>query len=155
MLPIEAIGNRLRDVLAAAFPEYDGRIHLHRTLPLDYDTGEVPGVLIAQGEDAPSDANSTMSHAAWIATFTVRYVIAGDSGEAELVKQLNDIRLRAHRAIMDNARINLDWLIEVAPGPAQEIATDATSANVIKELSTIWQALYLADRRNPDVSYPP
>lgn len=153
MLPIQAIGYRLRDVIAVAFPEYDGRIHLYRTLPLDHESGEVPGVLINQGDDTPNGENSTMSHAAWIATFNVRYVIAGDN-EIELVQALNDIRLRAHRAIMDNARAGLDWLIEVAPGPAQEIATDSSSSSIIKELSTTWQALYLADRRNPDVSYP-
>jgi hypothetical protein len=153
MLPIQAIGCRLEDVINNTFPEFSGRVHLYRTLPLDYDSGEVPGITIIQGEDSPNDASSTLTHAAWIATFNIRYVMA-DTNERLLIERLNSLRLRAHVAIMDTAKVGLEWLLEVAPGPAQDVATDSSTSLVIKELSTVWQALYLADRRNPDVSYP-
>lgn len=153
MLPIQALGFRLRDVHEEAFPEYAGRIHLYRTLPLDHEQGEVPGIIITQGEDSPNDTVSTMDRGGWLATFNLRYVVAG-TNEFELVSLLNELRLRSHTAILDNARTGMEWLVEIAPGPAQEIATDSNSSVIIKELSTVWQALYLADRRNPDVPYP-
>ena len=153
MLPIQAIAYRLSDVLLATFPEFDGRVHLYRTLPLDHESGEIPGITINQGEDTPNDANSTMTHVAWIATFNIRYVLAG-TDEKAIVEELNQMRLRAHVAMMETAKTGLDWFIEMAPGPAQDVATDSATSVVVKELSTVWQALYLSDRRNPDVSYP-
>ena len=153
MLPIQAIGYRVRDVINATFPEFAGRVHLNRTLPFDSESGEVPGITIVQSEDTPNSESSTLSQAGWIASFSIRYVISG-SDEQSLVEQLNEMRRRAHVAIMQNGTSGLEWLLEFAPGPAQDVATDSSTSVVIKELSTVWQALYLADRRNPDVSYP-
>lgn len=154
MLPIEAITRRIRVLLVLEFPEYEGRIYLNRTLPLNYEAGEVPGIVVTQGSDVPNNDSSTLDRAAWIASLTVAFTVGGvSSEEPELVVQLNTLRQRAHRAMMADENVGFEWVLELAPGQAQEIASDAASSTIVKELSTNWQALYLADRRNPDVSY--
>lgn len=155
MLPIEAITQRFHDLIAVAFTEYSGRIHLNRTVPFDDEMGEIPGINVSQGDDVPNNNLATLDGAGWIASVTVTCTLAGSSNqEHELVRQLNTMRLRTHRAIMDDRKIGFDWVMEVAPGPVQPILSDSPSSRIIKELSMNWQALYIADRRNPDVIYP-
>lgn len=154
MLPIEAIVHRIREIVAGEFPEYDGRVHLNRTQPLNDELGEVPGIVISQGDDLPNNNVSSLTHSGWTASITIAFTVGGMSDkEADLVSQLNAMRLRAYKAILRDPRLGFDWVLETAPGQAQGIVTDAGSSTIIKELSTNWQTLYMADRWNPDVSY--
>lgn len=155
MLPIEAITQRIYDLVSVEFPEFAGRVHLNRTVPLSDEQGEVPGIVVNQGDDSPNADVSTLDLAGWVATITITFVIAGTSNEEkELVQRLNGLRQRAHLAIMVDRKLGFDWVVETAPGQAQQILSDQGSSSIIKELSTAWQSAYVADRRNPDVSYP-
>lgn len=155
MLPIEAITHRIRDIVAAEFPEYDGRVHLNRTQPLNDEQGEVPGIVVNQGDDLPNSDIATLDLSGWRASITIAFTVGGTSDEeSQLVDRLNAMRLRTHRAIMNDSKLGFDWVLETAPGQAQAVVSDAGSSTIVKELSTNWQTLYVADRRNPDVSYP-
>lgn len=155
MLPIDAITQRYRDLMIETFPEFQGRVYLNRTLPLNHDQGEVPGIIVNQGDDLPNNDSATLDQSGWIASVGIGFTVAGNSDEEPaLVSQLNTLRLRAHVAIMNDSRLGFPWVIESAPGQAQQVTSDAGSSIIVKELSTNWQSVYLADRRNPDVSYP-
>lgn len=156
MLPIEAITRRVHDLLAIEFAEFAGHLHLNRTIPLSQDQGEIPGIIVNQGSETPANDLTTLDRAGWTMNFSVTFSLSGQSAdESTLVSDLNQMRLRTSRVIGADRSLGLRYVMDSVPSTAEEIITDVSSSVLIKELTTNWQALYICDRRNPDVSYPP
>jgi hypothetical protein len=125
-------------------------VHIHRTLTLSEDVGELDAMTINLGDDSPVSEFGTDNVAFIDSILSVPIVsYAKATTEYELRRALSRLRRQMHQALMADVTLGLSFMVHTMYGGAKAVEIETDGDSPVGQQESLWRVHYRMNITDP------